>query len=263
MYLRCLIGFAFSIPVFGGLLPNIPLDGRIVNGVYTTIQQHPHQVSLQTNDGSHFCGGSIIAEDIILTAAHCMMVFERLKDYQIQAHEFKVRLGASKYNMGGELVAVKSLKIHDNFDPNSKMNDVALVKLATPVRESKNVRYIPLVEKTPATGTTAVVTGWGTTCFITCDLSENLQEVEVDILDYKTCASSDYGYGSDVKETMVCAYAVDQGTCQGDSGGPLVVDDKLVGVVSWGAGCAAPGYPGVYADIASVRGWIEKTSKEM
>ncbi|XP_075168812.1 trypsin-like [Haematobia irritans] len=255
MFLPCLIAFAFSIPVFGGLLPNIPLGGRIVNGVDTTIQQHPHQVSLQTNDGRHFCGGSIIAEDIILTAAHCMQVFE--------AHEFKVRLGASKYNMGGELVAVKSFKSHDNYNPNTKINDVALVKLATPVRESKNVRYIPLVEKTPVTGTTAVVTGWGTTCFITCDLSENLQEVEVDILDYKTCASSDYGYGSNIKETMVCAYAVDKDACQGDSGGPLVVNDKLVGVVSWGAGCAAPGFPGVYADIASVRSWIEKTSKEM
>uniref|UniRef100_A0A1I8PGP6 Peptidase S1 domain-containing protein n=1 Tax=Stomoxys calcitrans TaxID=35570 RepID=A0A1I8PGP6_STOCA len=231
------------------------LDGGIVNGVNTTIQKHPYQVSLQTNDGRHFCGGSIISEDIIVTAAHCMQRYS--------ASEFKVRLGSTNNEVGGELVSVKSFRNHEKYDRDTKVNDVALVKMATPVRESSKVRYVKLAKKTPVTGTTAVVTGWGTTCFLACDVTTTLQEVEVDIIDYKTCASSEYSYGSLILETMVCAYAVEKDACQGDSGGPLVVGDELVGVVSWGHGCAEPGYPGVYADVAALRKWIEKASKEM
>ncbi|TMW43043.1 hypothetical protein DOY81_011879, partial [Sarcophaga bullata] len=75
-----------------GTIP-VDLDGRIVNGVDTTIQAHPYQVSLQTILGFHFCGGSIISEDIIVTAAHCL---EKYRPY-----EFKVRLGSTEYNKGG------------------------------------------------------------------------------------------------------------------------------------------------------------------
>ncbi|XP_013113239.2 trypsin-like [Stomoxys calcitrans] len=230
--------------------------GRIVNGVDTTIQDHPYQVSLQTNKGDHFCGGSIISEDIVVTAAHCM-----------QSHsvsEFKVRLGSTQYNTGGELVEVKSFKSHERYNPKTMVNDVAVIKLARPVKESASIRYIKLADKTPATGTPAVVTGWGTTCFLICNtLPKTLKEVEVGIVDEKACASSEYKYGSQIQPSMVCAYGLVKDACQGDSGGPLVAEGKLVGVVSWGKGCALDGFPGVYADVATLRSWIEKTAKEM
>lgn len=247
--------FALVSCAIAGTVPD-DLEGRIVNGVDTTIEAHPYQVSLQTTSGSHFCGGSIISEDIIVTAAHCMQSYT--------ASQFKVRLGSTTYNTGGELVAVKSFKFHEGYNSKTMVNDVAVIKMATPVRETASIRYIKLAEKTPATGTPAVVTGWGTKCYLTCiTLPKILQEVGVDIVSEKDCASSQFKYGSEIKETMVCAYATDKDACQGDSGGPLVADDELVGIVSWGYGCARSGYPGVYADVASVRSWIESASAEL
>lgn len=253
--LRLLATFALVAGTFGAVLPD-DMDGRIVNGVDTTIEQHPYQVSLQTNSGSHFCGGSIISEDVVVTAAHCMQSYS--------ASQFKVRLGSTNYNKGGDLVAVKSFKFHEGYNPKTMVNDIAVIKLATPVRESAHVRYVQLANKTPATGTPAVVTGWGTKCFLTCSsLPTTLQEVEVDIVDEKACASAEFKYGSLIQETMVCAYAVKKDACQGDSGGPLVSGGKLVGVVSWGIGCGKEGYPGVYADVPSLRSWVEKTAKAL
>ncbi|XP_061397794.1 trypsin-like [Musca vetustissima] len=247
--------FALVSCAFAGTLPD-EFDGRIVNGVDTTIEKHPYQVSLQTTSGGHFCGGSIISEDIIVTAAHCMQKYT--------AAQIKVRLGSTEYNTGGELVAVKTFKYHEGYNPKTMVNDIAVIKLDRGVKESSKIRYVPLAEKTPSTGTRAVVTGWGTKCYMWCvSAPKVLQEVEVDIVDEKACASSEYKYGSEIKETMVCAYAVKKDACQGDSGGPLVSGGKLVGVVSWGRGCAKEGYPGVYADVPSLREWVVKTAKDL
>ncbi|XP_075168805.1 trypsin-like [Haematobia irritans] len=247
--------FALVSCAFAGFLPD-DLDGRIVNGVDTTIEKHPYQVSLQTTSGSHFCGGSIISEDIIVTAAHCMQSYT--------ASQMKVRLGSTEYNTGGELVEVKSFRYHEGYNSKTMVNDIAVIRLKTPVRESSKIRYIALATSTPKTGTSAVVTGWGTKCYLTCvSLPKTLQVVDVAIVDEKACASSEYKYGSEIKETMVCAYAENKDACQGDSGGPLVAENKLVGVVSWGYGCARAGYPGVYADVPSLHKWVEATAKAL
>ncbi|KAM7343127.1 trypsin-like [Cochliomyia hominivorax] len=252
---RFVVLFAFVGCALGGAIIN-DLDGRIVNGVDTTIQAHPYQVSIQTNYGTHFCGGSIISEDIVVTAAHCMQEYK--------ASQFKVRLGSTEYNKGGKLVAVKAFKNHELFNPDTMVYDVAVIKLATPVRESSKIRYIKLAKETPPTGTSAVVTGWGYKCFFFCNtFPEILQKVEVDIVDEETCASSEFKYGDEIMETMLCAYGVRKDSCQGDSGGPLVANNELVGIVSWGTGCAIKGYPGVYCDVSTVRSWIEKAANEL
>lgn len=243
---------AFVSVACGAFLPD-DLDGRIVNGVDTTIAQHPYQVSLQTVSGGHFCGGSIINEDTVVTAAHCLQTYT--------AKQLRVRLGSTNYKIGGELVAVRAFTFHQNFKMNTMAFDVGVMRLATPVRESPNVRYINLAHTAPKTGTAAVVTGWGSKCYRTClTLPTTLQEVYVDIVDQLTCASSEYKYGADILDTMICAYALNKDACQGDSGGPLVAENKLVGLVSWGRGCAKAGYPGVYTDVASLYSWIVETA---
>ena len=253
--LRFVALFAFVSCALAGTVSEV-FDGRIVKGVDTTIQDHPYQVSLQTLSDFHFCGGSIIAKDIVVTAAHCMQRYK--------AHEFKVRLGSTEYNKGGEVVGVKAFRNHEGYNPETMENDVSVIKLDRDVAESSRIRYVKLAESTPPTGTTAVVTGWGVKCFMLCQKSpEILQKVEVDIIDEKKCASSEYKYGSEIKHTMLCAYAVKKDACQGDSGGPLVARNELVGIVSWGKGCAIKGYPGVYCDVATVRSWIEKTAREL
>ncbi|XP_054737942.1 transmembrane protease serine 9-like [Anastrepha obliqua] len=247
--------FALVSLACGASLPD-ELDGRIVNGVDTTIAAHPYQVSLQLKSGSHFCGGSIVSSEFIVTAAHCLQSYS--------ASQIYVRLGSTYYNSGGELVSVKSFTYHPGYNSKTMVNDIAVIRLSSPVAESSNIKYIELAEETPATGTLAVVTGWGTKCYLTCiSLPTTLQEVEVDIVDEADCASSTYKYGSQIQETMVCAYAVSKDACQGDSGGPLVANSKLVGVVSWGYGCARTGYPGVYSDVPSLRSWVESTMASM
>lgn len=247
--------FALVSCAFASTIPD-KLDGRIVNGVDTTIQAHPYQVSIQTNNGFHFCGGSLISENCVLTAAHCMLKYK--------PSEFKVRLGSTEYNSGGELIAVETFRNHEGYNKVTNEYDVSVIKLATPVRQSSKIRYVKLAEKTPPTGTPAVITGWGSTCFNFCPNAPTvLQEVTVDIVDRKECCSDKYKYGNQVKESMVCAYSVNKDSCQGDSGGPLVADNKLVGIVSWGYGCGFEGYPGVYCDVPVVRNWIEKTCKEL
>ncbi|XP_037950381.1 trypsin-like [Teleopsis dalmanni] len=244
--------FALVSCAYAGVLP----DGRIVGGVDTTIEKYPYQVSIQSSKGSHFCGGSIVKEDIIVTAAHCMV--------SQTAAKTQVRVGSTRYDEGGEVIDVEDIKVHPGYNSKTMINDVAIMKLKRGVKESSTVRYVKLATDTPKTGTRAVVTGWGVTCYLTCvSTPKILKEVEVDIVDKKDCESKEYKYGSEIKDTMVCAYEVKKDACQGDSGGPLVADDELVGIVSWGYGCAREGYPGVYADVPSLHAWIEDAIKSI
>ncbi|XP_054089200.1 trypsin-like [Zeugodacus cucurbitae] len=232
------------------------LAGRIVGGVATTIEAHPYQVSLSTKLGGHFCGGSLIAADIVVTAAHCLQSFK--------ASSIRVRAGATNNKKDGVIIKVAAAKYHPGYNPSTIENDVGILKLATPIEESESVGYIELAETTPSTGTPAVVTGWGTKCFSYCLIPPTtLQAVELEIVQRADCASSAYKYGDKIKESMVCAYALKKDSCQGDSGGPLVAEGKLVGIVSWGYACAKKGYPGVYSDVATLRGWILQAITEI
>ncbi|KAH8329417.1 hypothetical protein KR074_010315, partial [Drosophila pseudoananassae] len=228
--------------------------GRIVNGEATTIESHPYQVSIQTTKGSHFCGGSLIDSETVVTAAHCMQSYA--------ANELQVRLGSTSRSDGGEVVSVRAFKFHEGYNSKLMVNDVAIMKLSSPVRQTTKIRAIELADSTPASGTEAIVTGWGTTCFLFCSSPDTLMGVAVNLLQVSDCASDSYSYGESILDTMVCAYGEKKDACQGDSGGPLVANGKLVGVVSWGNGCAWSGYPGVYADVASLKSWIDKTSAE-
>ncbi|XP_030377390.1 trypsin [Scaptodrosophila lebanonensis] len=228
--------------------------GRVVGGVATTIEDHPYQVSIQYTSGSHFCGGSLIDEETVVTAAHCLQ--------GTAANEIQIRLGSANRKSGGELVSVRALTYHAGYNSKLMINDVALIKLSTPVRLTATIRPIALAEVTPPSGTPAVTSGWGTTCFLFCSSVDNLLEVEVDLLQVNECAQYNYSAGS-ILETMVCGYSEGKDACQGDSGGPLVANSQLVGIVSWGNGCAKSGYPGVYADVASLRSWIVATSSTL
>uniref|UniRef100_A0A1A9WR49 Peptidase S1 domain-containing protein n=1 Tax=Glossina brevipalpis TaxID=37001 RepID=A0A1A9WR49_9MUSC len=239
--------------VFASPLTDEYAAGRIVNGIKTTIENRPYQISLQLiANGRHICGGSIISEDIVVTAAHCLQ--------SVTPSDLQVRLGSTYYNDDGILTGVKALKYHEKFD-HKLMYDIAILKLDKPVKQSSKVRYIELAREVPKTGTPAVVSGWGVTCSSGCGPSRVLMEVEVSFLERKDCASKPYHYGEQIRETMVCGYAIEKDSCQGDSGGPLVVESKLVGVVSWGEGCAKNGYPGVYTDVSALRDWILETAE--
>ncbi|XP_059224576.1 trypsin alpha-4-like [Stomoxys calcitrans] len=229
-----------------GMLPQ--LDGRIVGGQATTISAFPWQVSLQRS-GSHSCGGSVYSAKIIITAAHCLQG-------GVPTSILKVRAGSTTYNAGGSLVSVAAYKNHEGYSSNLMTNDIAVIRLSSSLTFSSTVKTITLATKAPASGAAAVVSGWGTLQSGGSTLPTTLQYVDLSIVSREDCASSTYGYGTNILPTMICAYSVGKDSCQGDSGGPLVSGGKLVGVVSWGYGCAWANYPGVYADVAALRSWV-------
>jgi trypsin len=119
------------------------------------------------------------------------------------------------------------------------------------------VQQIALTSTEPAAGALSVVSGWGTLSSGSSSLPSQLQAVEVDITSRSACDSAYASYGG-ITENMICAAVPGGGkdACQGDSGGPLVVGSSLVGIVSWGVGCAEANYPGVYSNVATLRSFV-------
>ncbi|XP_065370508.1 trypsin alpha-4-like [Calliphora vicina] len=232
-----------------GMVPQ--LDGRIVGGVTTSISSFPWQISLQRG-GSHSCGGSIYNNQIIVTAAHCLQ--------SVSTSVLKVRAGSSFWNSGGILVSVAAFKNHEGYNSNTKVNDIAVIRLSSSLTTSSTIKPIALTSTATATGAVASVSGWGTTSSGSDSLPTQLRYIDIKIVARTQCASSNYGYGSKIKASMICGYTVGKDSCQGDSGGPLVSGGELVGVVSWGYGCAYPNYPGVYANVAVLRSWVESAA---
>ncbi|EZA56207.1 hypothetical protein DMN91_001178 [Ooceraea biroi] len=228
------------------------LRPRIIGGEPTTIDKHPHQVSIHYN-GKLMCGGSIISKQWILTAAHCV--------YGGRLQLFKVRIASSYHDEGGVLIeSIDSIIPHEWYDDDTYDYDVALIKLTKPLSLDRNTKIITLA--TPSTsvkpGSTTVVTGWGKTS-VNGASSKVLRVLMVPIIDQEVCRKI-YARHRIVTANMLCAGYITgaKDTCQGDSGGPLVYNGVQIGIVSWGAQCASVGYPGVYTRVSAIRSWITK-----
>jgi trypsin len=123
------------------------------------------------------------------------------------------------------------------------------------------VQPIPLTITEPAAGSIAECSGWGTLSSGSSSLPSQLQAVEVIIISREECNRAFAAYGG-ITENMICAGVPGGGkdACNGDSGGPLTVAGELVGIVSWGVGCAEPNYPGVYSNVASLRSFVTQNT---
>ncbi|WP_448547051.1 serine protease [Thalassotalea fusca] len=231
---------------------------RIVGGEESNPHSRPYQVSLQSMSGEHFCGGSIIGDDLVLTAAHC------LDGVDGNNPNLQVRVGAhSLTDNSGQAIPVATTYTNQDYPNLSK--DVAVLKLSTAITD-ENAKAIRLADQAffdanVQSGTPLVVSGWGT---LTSGgaMPDKLMEVSVPYVTNDVCNSAD-AYNGQVQDTEMCAGYQEGGkdSCQGDSGGPLVMrqgDDFVqVGVVSWGDGCAAANKYGVYANVAALRDWID------
>ncbi|XP_066994478.2 trypsin-1 [Anabrus simplex] len=225
--------------------------GRIVGGTDADIKDFPYQLSFQYR-GRHSCGASIIGEDWAITAAHC--------SDDMSADEVSLRAGSSTSGKGGEVYQVTDIIIHEQYEYYTIGYDICLLKAATKFKFGDGIAAIPLASVTPTVGTILTISGWGTT-FEWGTYPKQLQQVQVPVVDHAKCSEYYEQYGG-VSDTMLCAGLSTGGkdACQGDSGGPYVANGQLVGIVSWGKGCARPQYPGVAADVAHLRKWVtEKT----
>jgi trypsin len=131
------------------------------------------------------------------------------------------------------------------------------LKVSVSFTYGERLQPIPVATDEPSAGQTAVATGWGTVSSGSSSLSSQLQAVVIQIVSREECNEAYAAYGG-ITENMICAAVIGGGkdACQGDTGGPLVVDGALVGVVSWGVGCAEENYPRVYSNVARLRDFI-------
>lgn len=228
-------------------------NGRIVGGVDVAIEDVPYQASLQVN-GFGFCGGIIISDEWIMTAGHCVFSYP---DDQV-----RIRVGSIRKTNGGSLHSVSKIIRHEKFKTNrfgQPENDIAVIRIKETIKLDATRLPIPMFEQDEESqaGISATITGWGA-IYQGGPQSDKLQTVSIPIVSKKECNKA---YGG-IPEGQICA-AIPQGgkdSCQGDSGGPVAIGGRLAGIVSWGAGCARRGYPGVYTEVAANRDWVrEKT----
>jgi secreted trypsin-like serine protease len=261
-----------------------PVSGRIVGGDDIDITAAPYQVALtffnlEGTTFQQFCGGSIYNTTWIVTAAHCV-------DFRpgIQPDN-RLRIGAGITTLSGNFVSdftvVSEVTVHPDWDPETDQNDIALLRLVTPLTlNSSTIQAIKMPASLPTTwpasGTGSWITGWGTLRH-RGPAPDNLQGVLVEVLTNPsglTCgAYAELGIDYD-PEKMLCAGVEGGGVdaCQGDSGGPLAISVNgtwhLAGITSWGVGCAGEfidpntgqqstgDWPGVYARVTTYTDWI-------
>lgn len=232
-------------------------QGRIVGGSNAAPGEWPWQVSLHVQ-GIHVCGGSIITPQWIVTAAHCL----------------EEPLNSARYWMAFAGILSQSLMLyqsgyhaekvisHPNYDSKTKNNDIALIKLQTPLTFNDRVRPVCL----PNPGLMLEpeqpcwISGWGAT-YEKGKTSDLLNAAMVPLIESWKC-NTKYIYNNLITPSMICAGYL-QGTidsCQGDSGGPLVTLKNdiwwLIGDTSWGSGCAKVNRPGVYGNVTAFTDWI-------
>ncbi|CAH0592703.1 unnamed protein product [Chrysodeixis includens] len=232
---------------------------RIVGGSTVNISTYPSLVALLfSSSGSNFrqnCGGIILNNRAILTAAHCTIGHA--------ANRWRVRVGSSSANSGGVVHNTATIINHPSYGQGGHMfnNDIAVLRLSSNIAFNNNARAGSIAGSNYNVPDNAVVwtTGWGRTSF-GGSFSEQLRHVQVWTVNQNVCNGR---YGGSITANMLCAGWLDVGgrdSCQNDSGGPLYHSGVVVGVVSFGTGCGDGRFPGVYARVSRFTSWIQSNA---
>lgn len=277
------------------LLPQVPNCGdnfgdRVVGGVNTGKKEFPWLALIEyTKPGNvigHHCGGSLINNRYVLTAAHCVSAIPdnwrltgvRLGEWDTTTNPDCVKERSGKTDCNDPYVDVQVTEVipHPQYPGNARdqLHDIALLRLRTQVAFTDFIYPVclpirPEQQNTIFLGRKMVVSGWGRT--ETNATSNIKQKAELESVPTADCNNRYASQRRTVTSSQICAGGVEGiDSCRGDSGGPLVMEELtdgignyfLTGVVSYGpTPCGLPGWPGVYTLVSAYINWIESTIK--
>ncbi|XP_013192240.2 brachyurin [Amyelois transitella] len=243
---------------------------RIIGGAITEQNSRPFQVALYLRVGTTgelgFCGGALVHQEWVLTAAHCCYHNGLLVD-NVQAI-----LGAhslyDRYENGRRIVNVDEVVIHEDFDPDTFANDLALLRLANVLQLTETINVVRLpylsVSSFNFAGQGATASGWGIAAEDVSFVSPTLREKQMTVMTDPLCNSS---YFNLLPATTVCGLSTSGGTCKGDNGGPLTIlynsteETLLIGVASFisASGCNND-LPSVFTRVQRYLTWISEVT---
>jgi len=233
-----------------------------VGGHATQSNEYPWQVGLLSSRFSSrpFCGGTLLSDKDVLTARHCTddatVAYVTLGDHDVSKND------------GEKKVKVCGITNHPNYNSQTVDYDFAILRLCETVSFTTDIRpaCLPASSSTNYDSRQAVVSGWGTLSS-GGSVPNVLHEVAVSTMSNTKCRGGSTDYNSaDITSRMICAGAGGKDACQGDSGGPLVTKESggyytVIGVVSWGFGCADARAPGVYSRVTNQLSWIKSSMR--
>ncbi|KAL4648481.1 coagulation factor X-like isoform X1 [Arapaima gigas] len=241
------------------------LDGqnekRILGGMLEKQGGSPWQILIHREDGSGFCGGTLLSPRWVVSAAHC---FERTPHHVTIGDYDKMRPDEKE-----QCIRVEFVLKHPHYHEYTYDSDIALLYLAQPVQLGAfaipvclpNAHLAELLLRESNMGT---VTGWGAMQYLGLS-SRFLRKVDLPVVDQKKCIQSTEQV---ITDNMFCAGYLDKqmDACSGDSGGPFVTHYRgtwyLTGIISWGEGCGTNGKYGVYTRVENFLTWIQETIHE-
>ncbi|XP_063982737.1 serine protease 48-like [Diachasmimorpha longicaudata] len=228
------------------LVANALPASRIVGGTDAEDGKYPYQISLLFR-GRHNCGGAIINDRYILTAAHCVQ--------NVQPSALTIVAGTNEWRKPGQKYAVEKIISHD-FDSAALINDLALLRTTKKIVFTNTIKPIKITTKDIRDhGHSVIATGWGR-LGAWGTAPSRLQEIELKIFDQKKC-NARFG----VTSGEICTFTQSgEGVCNGDSGGPLAADGVLIGIVSYGIPCGM-GHPDVFTRVYHFKDWIADNIK--